>query len=84
MRQMLQEELLIVAQVRSYRLKIWQNIRMQTPELRSQRRKEVVEAVILRNAPATLVARVHNITNRTIFSWLAHYRSGGRDSLKDA
>ena len=56
---------------------------MQTPELRSQRRKEVVEAVVLRNEPATLVARVHNITNRTIFSWLARYRSGGWDALKE-
>jgi transposase len=56
---------------------------MQTPELRSQRRKEVVEVVILRNEPATLVARVHNITNRTIFSWLARYRSGGWDALKE-
>ena len=37
---------------------------------RSQKRKEVVEAVVLRNEPATLVARIHNITDRTIFKWL--------------
>ena len=34
-------------------------------EARNQKRKEAVEAVILRKEPATLVARVHNVTNRT-------------------
>jgi len=50
---------------------------------RSQKRKEVVEAVVLRNEPATLVARIHNITDRTIFKWLARYRNGGWEALNE-
>ena len=52
-------------------------------EVRNQKRREVVEAVILRKEPATLVARVHNITNRTIFNWLARYRNGGWEALNE-
>jgi len=48
---------------------------------RSEKRKEVVEAVILRNEPIILVARIYNLPQRTIFRWLARYRNGGWHAL---
>jgi len=39
----------------------WYNIPMNRAEKRSQKRKEVVEAVTLRKEPVELVARVYNI-----------------------
>ena len=54
---------------------------MDRAEKRSQKRKEVVEAVILRKEPVTVVARVFNIPIRTVFDWLACYRQGGWDGL---
>jgi len=56
---------------------------MTKSEARNQKRKEVVEAVILRNEPATLVARVYNLSARNIFNWLARYRNGGWQALED-
>jgi transposase-like protein len=50
---------------------------MNRAEIRSQKRVEVVKAVIERNEPVTLVARVFNIPVRTVFDWLARYRQGG-------
>ena len=54
---------------------------MNRAEKRSQKRKEVVEAVILRKEPVELVARVFNIPIRTLFDWLASYRQGGWHAL---
>ena len=54
---------------------------MDRAEKRSQKRKEVIEAVILRKEPVTVVARVFNIPIRTMFDWLACYRQGGWDGL---
>jgi len=54
-----------------------------TVEQRNQRRKEVVEAIVIRQEPAHLVSRVFNIRERTLFNWLALYRSGGWDALKE-
>ena len=54
---------------------------MNRAEKRSQKRKEVVEAVILRKEPVSLVARVFNIPRRTVFDWLACYRQGGWQAL---
>jgi transposase len=52
-------------------------------EQRNQRRKEVVEAIVIRQEPVHLVARIFHIPQRTIFDWLSLYRSGGWDALKE-
>jgi transposase len=56
-------------------------------ELRNQRRhqrgKEAVEAILVRQEPVHLVARIFRIPQRTIFDWLSLYRSGGWDGLKE-
>ena len=52
-------------------------------ELRNQKRKEIVEAIIIRKEPVCLVARIYNVPQRTIFDWLSLYRSGGWDALKE-
>lgn len=57
---------------------------MNRAEKRSQKRKEVVEAIILRNEPVVLVARIYNISQRTIFDWLARYRNGGWQALTES
>ncbi|MDO9140038.1 MAG: IS630 family transposase [Methylobacter sp.] len=56
---------------------------MNRVEKRSQKRKEVVEAVVLRKEPVTVVARVFNIPARTVFGWLARYRQGGWQALTE-
>ncbi|VAX07194.1 hypothetical protein MNBD_GAMMA25-2314, partial [hydrothermal vent metagenome] len=55
--------------------------RMNRAEIRSTKRKEVVEAIIVREEPVHLVAQIYNIPQRTIFDWLSRYRSGGWDAL---
>lgn len=52
-------------------------------ELRNQKRKEVVEAIILRQEPIHLVRQIYNIPERTIFDWLSLYRAGGWGALKE-
>jgi len=54
---------------------------MNRTEKRSQKRKEVVEAVVLRKEPVALVARVFQLPLRTVFDWLARYRQGGWHAL---
>lgn len=54
---------------------------MNQSEKRSQKRKEVVEAVVVRKEPIALVARVFNLPQRTVFDWLARYRQGGWHAL---
>jgi transposase len=39
--------------------------------------------VILRKEPVVLVSRVFNISQRTIFDWLARYRQGGWQALDE-
>jgi transposase len=56
---------------------------MDRAEKRSQKRKEVVEAVVVRNEPIALVSRVFNIPARTVFDWLARYRQGGWQALTE-
>jgi transposase len=56
---------------------------MTRAQARSEKRKQVVEAIVIRNEPVGLVARVYNIPRRTVFSWLARYRNGGWDALKE-
>lgn len=56
---------------------------MKKTEIRELKRKEVVEAIILRKEAVVLVARVYKISQRTIFDWLARYRHGGWDGLKE-
>ena len=51
--------------------------------LREQKRRDVVEAIVVRQEPAYLVREIYNIPERTIFNWLALYRSGGWDALKE-
>ena len=59
----------------------WYNITMNRAEIRSQKRKEVVEAVTLRKESVEVVARIYNIPLRTVFDWLARYRQGGWHAL---
>jgi transposase len=54
---------------------------MNRAEKRSQKRKEVVEAVVVRKESIELVARIFNIPLRTVFDWLARYRQGGWHAL---
>lgn len=56
---------------------------MNRAEKRSQKRKEVVEAVVVRKEPVSVVARVFNIPIRTVFGWLARYRQGGWQALME-
>ncbi len=56
---------------------------MTKPETRSKKRKEVVEAIVLRKEPVHIVTRVFNIPERTVFEWLSRYRSGGWHALID-
>jgi len=56
---------------------------MNRAEKRSLKRKEVVEAIVLREEPVVLVARIYNISQRTIFDWLARYRNGGWGALTE-
>lgn len=51
---------------------------MNRVEKRNQKRKEVVEAIVVRSEPVTLVARVFNILTRAVFGWLARYRPAVR------
>jgi transposase len=52
-------------------------------ELRNQKRRDVVEAIVIRREPVHLVRRIYDIPERTIFDWLSWYRSGGWDALKE-
>jgi transposase len=56
---------------------------MTKAEARSKKRKEVVEAIIVRQEPVHLVARIFNVPVRTVFDWLARYRSGGWHALNE-
>lgn len=56
---------------------------MTRSEVRYEKRKEVVEAVMVRQEPVAVVSRVYNLAQRTVFRWLARYRSGGWEALKE-
>jgi len=56
---------------------------MSKSESRNQKRKEFVEAIIIRNEPVALAARIFSIPLRTAFNWLALYRSGGWQALNE-
>lgn len=56
---------------------------MTRAEFCSAKRREVVEAIVVRHEPVVLVARVYNIPRRTMFDWLACYRNGGWDALRE-
>jgi len=56
---------------------------MKPSEIRSNKRKEVVEAIIIREEPIHLVSRIYNIPQRTLFDWLSRYRNGGWDALNE-
>lgn len=56
---------------------------MTRAELRTLRRKEVVEAVVIRGEDVATVVRVFNIPERTVFEWLARYRGGGWQALEE-
>jgi len=46
-------------------------------EQRNQKRKEVVEAIVVRQESTYLVSRIYNVPKRTVFNWPALCRSGG-------
>lgn len=50
--------------------------------LREQKRIDAVRAV-MNEEPVDVVARVFKVPQRTIFFWLAKYRQGGWDNLKE-
>lgn len=50
---------------------------------REEKRKAVVEAVVVRGEPVHVVRRVFNIPESTIFRWLSLYRAGGWHALKE-
>ena len=52
-------------------------------EQRNQKRRDVVEAIVIRHEPVHLVRRIYNLPERTLFNWLSLYRSGGWDALKE-
>jgi transposase len=56
---------------------------MDRAEKRSQKRKEVVEAVVVRKGPIAVVSRVFNTPVRRVFEWLARYRQGGWQALTE-
>jgi hypothetical protein len=49
--------------------------------LHAEKRKSVVEAIVIRQEPVHLATRIHHIPQRTVFDWLSLYRSGGWDPL---
>jgi transposase len=51
-------------------------------DLRFQRRKDAVDAVLRGESP-TEVAQLLDIPLRTMFDWLARYRQGGYDALRE-
>jgi transposase len=53
-----------------------------TNELRYEKRRGVVEAVQRGNAPKN-VARIYHIPITCVYDWLARYRDGGWQSLRD-
>ena len=57
---------------------------MNRADIRSKKRKEVVEAIILRNESIVLFSRIYNLPQRTIFRWLARYRNGGWHALTES
>ncbi len=56
---------------------------MNKSDARNLKRRSVVEAIILRKQAVGLVARIHKITQRTAFNWLARYRNGGWQALNE-
>lgn len=52
-------------------------------ESRNQKRKEFVEAIVVRNESVVVAARIFKIPLRTAFNWLALYRSGGWHALNE-
>ena len=58
---------------------------MTKSEQRIKKRKEVVEAIVVRQEPVHLVARIYKIPQRTVFDWLAtlwvHHKNGGGLSI---
>lgn len=55
---------------------------MSRSDRRFERRKQVVEAVQRGESPS-VVGRVLGIALRTVFDWLARYRAGGWDGLRE-
>ena len=56
---------------------------MTKSEQRTAKRTEVVEAIVIRHEPVHLVARIYHIQERVVFNWLARYRAGGWQALRE-
>jgi transposase len=56
---------------------------MTKTKLREQRRKDVVAAIAVRGEAVVDVARIFDVPERTVFTWLARYRAGGWGALKE-
>jgi len=59
------------------------NMRMSRIEMRNQKRRDVVEAIVNRKEPIHVVARVFNVPQRTVFEWLSWFRAEGWDGLNE-
>ena len=51
---------------------------------REERRIEVVGAIVNRGEDIATVVRVYDVAERTLFDWLAKYRKGGWQALRDS
>ena len=58
-------------------------MRMSKIGMRNQRRRDVVEAIVNRNEPIHVAARVFNVPQRTVFEWLSCFRAEGWDGLNE-
>lgn len=56
---------------------------MTRAEQREEKRKAVVGAVVNRGEDVSTVARVFDVPERTVFHWLACYRGGGWQALRE-
>lgn len=56
---------------------------MKRSELRELRRTEIVQAIVVKGEEIATVVRVFGVPERTVFDWLARYRSGGWQALRE-
>ena len=59
------------------------NMGMSRIEMRNQKRRDVVGAIVNRKEPIHVVARVFNVPHRTVFEWLSWFRAEGWDGMNE-
>lgn len=58
-------------------------MRMSKIDMRNQKRRDVVAAIVNRQEPIHEVARIFNVPQRTVFDWLAWFRAEGWNGLNE-